>query len=146
MKNDGTDLTETDYVAGINNLLHSLFSQCTITLNATQITQASVNYNYRAYFESLLTNGTDGADSHLQMAYWQLDEGDLLAGDCSKPAELSNTGFLARWKHVKKSQEVHMYGHLHSDICNVPKLIFNGVKMQIKLTKAKRIVKYISKF
>ena len=39
-----------------------------------------------------------------------------------------------------------MYGHLHSDICNVPKLIFNGVKMQIKLTKAKRIVKYISKF
>jgi len=30
-----------------------------------------------------------------------------------------------------------MYGRLHADICNVPKLIVNGVKMQIKLTKAK---------
>ena len=30
-----------------------------------------------------------------------------------------------------------MYGRLHADICNVPKLLVNGVKMQIKLTKAK---------
>ena len=34
VKTDGTDLAETDYVAGVNNLLHSLFSQCTISLNA----------------------------------------------------------------------------------------------------------------
>ena len=71
------------------------------------------------------------------MANWELDEGNLLAGDCFKPNEVSNTGFLARWNHVKKSQEVHMYGHLHAHICNVPKLIVNGMKMQIKLTKAK---------
>jgi len=71
------------------------------------------------------------------MANWELDEGNLLAGDCSKPNELSNTRFLARWNHVKKSQEVHMYGRLHADICNVPTLIINGVKMQIKLNKAK---------
>ena len=30
-----------------------------------------------------------------------------------------------------------MYGRLHSDICNVPTHIISGVKMQIKLTKAK---------
>jgi len=30
-----------------------------------------------------------------------------------------------------------MYGRLHADICNVPTLIINGVKLQIKLTKAK---------
>ena len=30
-----------------------------------------------------------------------------------------------------------MYGRLHADICNVPTHIINGVKMQIKLTKAK---------
>ena len=80
-KTDGTDLAETDYVAGVNNLLHSLFSQCTISLNGTQISQASENYNYRAYLESLLSYATDAADSHLRMAYWELDEGDLLEGD-----------------------------------------------------------------
>jgi len=31
---DNTDLPETDYTAVVNNLLHSLFSQCTIYLNA----------------------------------------------------------------------------------------------------------------
>ena len=30
-----------------------------------------------------------------------------------------------------------MYGRLHTDICNVPQLLINGVKMQIKLTKAR---------
>jgi len=50
-KTDGTDLAETDYAAGVNNLLHSLFSQCTVLLNGTQISQASENYNYRAYLE-----------------------------------------------------------------------------------------------
>jgi len=120
VKTYGTDLAETDYVAGVNNLLHSLFSQCTISLNGSQISQASENYHYRAYVETLLTYATDVADSHLKMANWELDEGNLLAVDCSIPNELSNKGFLARWNHVKKSQEVHMYGRLHADICNVP--------------------------
>ena len=35
---DNTDLPEPDYTAVVNNLLHSLFSQCTIYLNGTQIT------------------------------------------------------------------------------------------------------------
>ena len=129
-KTDGTVLAETDYIAGVNNLLHSLFTQCTISLNGTQISQASENYNYRAYLETLMTYATDAADSHLKMANWELDEGNLLAGDCSKPNEVSNTGFLARWNNVKKSQEVHMYGRLHADIWNVPKLIINGVKVE----------------
>jgi len=71
------------------------------------------------------------------MAYWELDEEDFEAGDCSKHAELSNTGFCARWNHVKKSRGVQMYGRLHADIRNVPQILITGVKMQIKLTKAK---------
>jgi len=84
--------------------------------NGTQITQASENYNYRAYLESLLTYGTDAADSHLRMAYWELDERDLKGGDCSKPAELSDTGFLARWNHVEETGGPHVWlpscGHM----------------------------------
>ena len=38
LKEDGTALADTDNVAGIYNLLHSLFGQCTISLNGTQIT------------------------------------------------------------------------------------------------------------
>ena len=45
---DNADLSETDYTAVVNNLLHSLFIQCTLYLNDIQITQATVLYPYRA--------------------------------------------------------------------------------------------------
>ena len=64
-KKDGTDLDNTDFTAGINNFLHSLFSQCTISLNGTQITQVPDLYNYGAYIETLLIYGNDAAASHL---------------------------------------------------------------------------------
>ena len=67
MKGNGTNLTDTDYTARITNLLNSLFSQCSISLNGTKITQATELYNYRAYLETLLTYGTDAADSHLKI-------------------------------------------------------------------------------
>ena len=67
LKEDNTQLGDTDYTAGINNLLHSLFSQCSISLNSTQITQAGELYNYRAYLETLLTYRSDAAESHLKM-------------------------------------------------------------------------------
>ena len=39
---DGKDLDATDFTATANNLLHSLFTQCLITLNGT-ITPTSIN-------------------------------------------------------------------------------------------------------
>ena len=39
VKKDNTQLRDTDYTAGINNLLHSLFSQSSISLNGAQITK-----------------------------------------------------------------------------------------------------------
>jgi hypothetical protein len=87
IKEDGTSLSATDYTTGVNNQLHSLFSQCTITLNGIQITQASDLYNYRAYVETLLTHGTDAADSHLKMAFWQLDEGNMVGEIAQNPTK-----------------------------------------------------------
>ena len=46
-KPDGTASDNTDFTAGTNNFLHSLFSQCSIALNGTQMAQASEVYNCR---------------------------------------------------------------------------------------------------
>jgi len=51
-----------------NNLLQSLFPQCNFVLNGTTITQSSEQYNYRSYLETLLTYGTDAADTILTNA------------------------------------------------------------------------------
>jgi hypothetical protein len=39
-KPDGSDLDTSDHTAGVNNFLHSLFIQCTISLNGVNITQS----------------------------------------------------------------------------------------------------------
>jgi hypothetical protein len=43
---NGVELYIKDYTAGVNNMLHSLFDQCNISLNGSSITHSSDNYNY----------------------------------------------------------------------------------------------------
>jgi len=105
LKEDNTELGDTDYTTGINNLLHSLFSQCSISLNGTQITQDTYLYNYRAYLETLLTYGSDAAESHLKNALWYLDTGNMKGGDTTKPNETNNDGFIQRWNRMKKARQ-----------------------------------------
>jgi hypothetical protein len=132
IKGDGTDLDATDYTAGTNNFLHSLFSQCNITLNGISVTPASELYNYRSYIEALLNCGSDAA--HFTNANWYMDDGDLAPCDGTS---IKNKGFITRWNRMKQSKEIQMIGRIHRDICNVPIYLIPGVRLQIKFTKAK---------
>ena len=60
-KANGVDLDDTDFTAVTNNFLHSLFSQCPIALNGATVTPAADYYNYRAFSETILTDGSDAA-------------------------------------------------------------------------------------
>jgi len=133
---DGKDLAAPDFTAGTNNFLHSLFSECSVSLNGVNITPASELYPYRAYLESLMTYGSDAAISHLTTAYWYLDEGDVLAGDPTSDI-FKNEGHAKRWNLQKQSKVTELYGRLHTDICNLSQFLLSGVHMQIRLTKAK---------
>jgi len=70
-----------DITAVANNLLHPLFSQCTVMVNVVPVTQSHEYYNYRAYLQSLLTYGIDADSSHLYNCYWYLDTGDMQPSD-----------------------------------------------------------------
>ena len=134
---DGKDLESTDVTATANNLLHSLFTQCLITLNGTTIAPTSDLYQYRSYLETLLTYGREAATSNLTNSFWYLDSDDLQACDPTT-TEPTNTVFVARWNRIKENKEVQLISRLHSDICNVIPYLLPGVKLQIKLTKGKR--------
>jgi len=104
---DGNDLDTSDFTAGTNNFLNSLFSQCSISLNGVNITPASELYSYRSFLETLLTYGSDASNSHLTNAYWYLDEGDDLAGDPTS-ADIKNKGFVKRWERQKQSKVIEL--------------------------------------
>jgi hypothetical protein len=62
---EGKDLDNKDFTAVTNNFLHSLFSQCNITLNNVPITQSGDLYQYRSYLETILSYGSGAGASHL---------------------------------------------------------------------------------
>ena len=112
----------------VNNLLHSLFSQCTVVLNGTTITHCGEHYNYRSYLETFLTYGIDAAATHLTNAFWYRDNGDMMPCDPT-PANVTavnNRGFI--------SKELQIFGRLHGDLFNV---LLLGASLQIRLTKAR---------
>jgi hypothetical protein len=136
---DGAELDNKDFTEGVNIFLHSLFSQCNISLNGVSITPSSENYNFRAYLETLLTYGYNAAESRLTNAYCYKDDGDLQP--CVPKADettTTNKGYVRRWNLQKQIKVTQMVGRLHSKICNVTKHLLPGVRVQFKLRKAKR--------
>ena len=123
---DGTDFDNTDILAVTNNILLSLFSQCSIVLIGVTITQVKELYNYQSIFETLLTNDIDPATWHLTNAFWYLDEGDLLPCDATA-ADAKNQHLITRWNRIKQTKEVEHCGRIHSHICNVHLHLLPGV-------------------
>ena len=130
-------MDEKDFTSVKNNFLHSLFSQCTLSLNGSTITQATELYNYRSLLQTLLTYGTDAATTHLRNAMWIMEGGNMVACDPSSDDGSKNKGFVTRWSPTKKSHEIEIYGRVNSDFCIVPVCLLPGVRVQIKFTKTK---------
>jgi len=108
-----------------------------VSLNGTKITQATELYNYRSLLETLLTYGNDAATTHLRNTMWILGDGNMVACDPTSVDASNNKVFFTRWSLTKKSQEMELYGRVHTDFCNVPVYLLPGVRLQIKFTKAK---------
>ena len=125
----GNDVDVTDHTGVFNNLLHLLFSQCTVVLNGTTITQSGEHYNYRSYLENVLTYGIDAAATHLTNAYWYCDNGDMMPCDptTATVTAVTNRGFITCWDKLSASKVLQLFGRLHSDLFNVPLFLLPGV-------------------
>lgn len=128
-----TDTTADDGPGVVNNVLHSLFRQCTIYLNGRPIAQTDNNYNYRAYIENLLNYGKDAASTHLESVGWYLDKDNM---EAARNFE-GNEGYLAREKLFSRSNVVELMGKIHADVFNQDKLLMNGVDLRVVLSLEK---------
>ena len=133
----GKDVHLTDTNAVANNILHYLFSQCTVMVNGVPFTQSHEHYDYRVYLETLLTYGTDAASSHLSNSYLYLHNGDMQPTDPTAELHTSatNDGFIGRWSRLRGSMDFHLLGRLHTDVCDVLLFLQPRVLLLIKMTK-----------
>jgi hypothetical protein len=133
---DGSALECTDSTTVVNNLLHSLFSQCSVSLNGVSVSSSKDLYNYRGYLKTILTYGHDASHSHITNAFWYPGEGNFSAQNPLN--EAMNHDSQVRWTFTKKSAQIKMYGRVHRDLFNVPRLLLPGVQLQNKFIKSKR--------
>lgn len=135
VKQDGAVVEATDRIGVVNNLLHSLFRQCTVTLNNVQVSQDN-DYHYKAFFQTILNYGNDATSTHLATTGWCLDEQSL---DSLDPAENIQHGIRNAWfqTNTGASKKVELYGKLHVDLFNQPKFLINNVNLKITLNKEK---------
>ena len=146
MKSDGSKLTYNDAATKdygvINNVIHSLFTQCAVTLNDVLITPSSSNYHYKAYLETLLNYGSDAKNTHLTLRGFELDT----AGK-TNTSDDTNLGFKERrsWFQTATAtpatdspleNEIHLTSPLHVDFFRNGKFLLNGVELKIKLTRS----------
>jgi hypothetical protein len=78
---DGKALDSTDHTSVTNNFLHSLFSQCSVTLNGTPITQSTQNYGYHSMLETLLSYGLDASSTHFTNLFGYTNNGNFLPAE-----------------------------------------------------------------
>ena len=135
---DGTHLDADAQVAPANLFLHSLFSQCEVSLNERLVSAASNNYPYRAYLETLLNYGREAKESQLTSALFIKDQAGKLDENNPQVADdVANMGLKKRYEYSARSRLIDMTGPIHSDIFMQDKLLLGGIDLKVKLTPSK---------
>jgi hypothetical protein len=133
VKTDGSVTEDANTVATVNNLLHSLFSSLTASLNGKPVSLHENNCHYKAYLETVLNYGSDASQTYLVTNFWFLD---TPARDGSIKADATNKGYAKRLGYLKGGKLVVLVGTLHGDSFNSNNLLINGTDDNVKLTRS----------
>jgi len=126
---DCSDIAATDVVAPVNNICHSLFSQCSVYLNETQITPTSNYYAYRAYLERLLCFSKEFNKTQSSLS------GYFKEKEPKNNDETKDDSFKKRIIMSAKSGVFEVVGRPHSDIFVQKDFIPPGIDLRVVLTR-----------
>ena len=138
IKDDGSNLEDTDQIGPVNLFLQSMFSQVDVSLNGRLVSHSSSTYGYRALLETLLNYGKDATESQLTSSLFYKDTAGKM--DVTNPLATNataNLGLKKRAKFTRGSKVIDLSGPLHADICFQGKYLLSGLDLKIKLHRAK---------
>lgn len=130
VKGDGKSLSNTDIIAPVNNFLHSMFSQCTVWLNETQITPPNMYYGFRAYIDMLLGYGKEYKKSQAQCNFYFREK------DVNNTDHTKEDGFKQRFERIKESKTFELYGRPHLDIFLQNRFMIPGIDLRLQFERA----------
>ena len=110
---DGTDLrytagdaTATDAAYFVNNVLHSLFADCTVSANGIKISSANGHYAHKSFIETEFSHGADAKETWLKCQGYEYE---------LNPDGIAAASRDARQVAVRESEQITLYGKLAVD-------------------------------
>ena len=113
----------------IDNVLHSLWSGCDITMNGELVSMMNQKYMYKSYFETILNNSHSTKKYQLKMCGYFGDSGNKDVNFMQN----WNKGMEERYVTFCNENKVELMGFLMSDIMGIQGVIVNGVEISITL-------------
>ena len=122
-----TDITKTDSAYFCNNVLHSLFSDCTVSANGLKISNANRNYAYKSFIETEFSHNKDAKNTWLACQGYSYEE---------NPGTLSTAEVNRRKTLVRQSAECTFYGKIAVDFFTCDRHLLSGVTLRIAFRRS----------
>ena len=129
--NDGNHIASEPAISPINNIVHSIFSQVSVSLKNTVISHPNANYGYRSYLENLLNFSTESKKTWMTQEGFFMDETD-------KFDSKTNTGLLTRKTLFADGRKAILCARLHTDLNFQQNLIPSNLDLTYTLTPARQ--------
>ena len=127
LRYDATTAANSDDPLFVNNILHSLFADCTITANGMKISTANGLYGHKSFLETEFSHTKDAKDTWLNCQGYYYEP---------NPGGIGTAAFNARKALVRRSQTLHVYGKLAADFFTCSEHLLSGVNLRISLLRA----------
>ena len=111
----------------VNNILHSLFSDCDVSANGIKISHANGLYGHKSYLETEMSHGIEAKGTWLACQGYNYER---------VPQTLTHADIANREEATRESAVIHLYGRLSVDFFTCDKLLLPGVPLRIRLIRA----------
>jgi len=130
VNSDGSDLKDGAEIGTTNLFMHSLFSQCDVSIKNKLVSTSNNMYPYKAYLEYLLSFGEDYLDSQGKCPLFYLDDNNFDIDD-------RNKRYKNRKISISKSKPVELIDKIRFDLATQDRYILNDTDVLISLTRSR---------
>ena len=139
---DNSALDIADKLSVCNNVISSLFQDVKIKLNNIEVSDQSLNYPYKSYFETLLSYDYEAQKTVLKPRGWEVDDPDSSGAGIAK--WFDSGAFKPGWKERNSTVQhiggtartFELIGPLASDIFKTDLLLPSNINVSIRLNRS----------
>ena len=121
------DANASDTPFFLNNILHSLFADCTVSANGNKISSANGHYAHKCFIETEFSHGSDAKSTWLKCQGYEYE---------SDPNTIPNASIAQRELLVRRSIQLTLYGKVAVDFFSCEKHLISGVTMRISFRRS----------